>query len=129
MDVQYFHQKVTHDNLFDFVSKRRFTAAVEVPNIKTLLDTITSVGKSLSLSVGIAYVHPKDQYEKTVGRALAKERMLPLEFKMRMAMILPRVDNIEEYVYDVTLISDNILIELRYTEHYFRPILRSVSIL
>lgn len=131
MDIQYYHQKEMYDSPFSFVPSRRYTAAVQVPNIKDLLDTVTSVSKALTLSAGIAYVHPSDQYEKTVGRALANKRLAPVEFKMRSAVVTPRVENPEEYIYDLVLVSEqqNLLIEIRYTEHYFRPILRSVSIL
>lgn len=128
MDIQYFHQKETSKELLGLVADRRFTAAVEIPSIKTLLDTVTSVGKTLTLSVGITYVHPKDQYQKSVGRELAKARLTPVEFKMRYAVVSPNLET-EDYVYDVTLFSNDLSVEIRYKEHYFRPILRSVSIL
>lgn len=128
MDIQYFHQKEMETGLFETGSDKRFTAAVGIPDIKTLLDTITSVGKTLTLSVGVAYVHPNDQYQKSIGRELAKDRLAPVEFKMRYAVVSPGLET-GDYVYDLTLFSDNLSIEIRYKEHYFRPILRSVSIL
>lgn len=127
MDIQYYHKKEKQSD--DFVSDtRRYTAAVEIPNIKTLLETIISVSKTLTLSVGIAYVHPNDQYQKSVGRELAKTRMAPVEFKMRYAVAHPAMDT-GDHIYDLTLVGDNIVVEIRYKEHYFRPILRSVSII
>lgn len=128
MDVQYYHQKEMYNNPLSAVPDKRFTAAVAIPNIKTLLETITSVGKTINLPIGISYVHPNDQYQKSIGRALANERIAPVEFKMRYAVVSPDIET-GDYIYDVTLLSDGLAVEIRYKEHYFRPILRSVSIL
>lgn len=131
MDIQYYHKKQLDEfsDLLFHNGGRRFTAAVEVPAVKTFLDLFTKVDKSITLQVGIAVVHPKDEYVKSVGRLLAHTRLKPVELKLKHGTVNVSPDT-GDYIYDAIFTDEarSIILELRYKEHYFRPILSSVSL-
>ena len=129
MDIQYYHQKTNESLDVLFLNQTRFTAVVQVPSTKTLLDLFTTVNKKITLNLGIALVHPNDEYVKSVGRAVANERLAPVELELGYGRVEPAPDT-GDYIYDAILHNEDrsITVELRYKEHYFRPILRAVYI-
>ncbi len=64
-DVQFYHNK-----------EMGYTTAVNVNfNAHDLADVITKPVKSIDLDIGFAYCHPTDQYNKSIGRAKALDKM------------------------------------------------------
>ena len=71
---------------FYSVAKIAGTVVIEEPKLDDLLvalssSIITLEPKTISLSVGAAFLHPKDQLNKKVGRKIALSRMKQLNFE------------------------------------------------
>lgn len=68
--TQYFHQK---DGKVRFTSFVQFTNKQITPyrEFKSLLDFSRT---SVTLNVGLAFVHPNDRYVKSIGRTVSKQR-------------------------------------------------------
>lgn len=56
--------------------KDRTTVVVEVPDITTILNVLNSTTREIFIRYGISFCHPKDNFNKKVGRELATERLL-----------------------------------------------------
>lgn len=74
-------------SLFGELSKTAGTVVIEEPKLDDLLvalssSIITLEPKTISLSVGAAFLHPKDQLNKKEGRKIALSRMKRLNFNV-----------------------------------------------
>lgn len=71
----YVHQ---NDPFLSKANQERFTLAIEIPEkdylVDCVMDSIEHPGVPMDLFLGIAKVHPKDNYNKKIGRAIALEK-------------------------------------------------------
>lgn len=68
MDVQYYHNNEEFE---------RYTVALMLPDKEDLLDlTEPFYRKDLPINLGIAKLHPNDQYSKKIGREVSSKKLI-----------------------------------------------------
>lgn len=87
MDIQYYHHRPFRNKL------QGCTLAFEVPSVELFLKAATALleGKkaTFSCSLGVARLHPKDAYVKSIGRDVAKAGMKQETFEVVKVVIEP----------------------------------------
>lgn len=71
-----------------------YTVAVDMPSKKFLLTKVlTPFGnKKFGTSLGVAVLHPEDQYTKKVGRSVATQKAKSIELEVTSINFVPNVD-------------------------------------
>lgn len=113
-DLQFFH---------DFENRK--TYAVEVNfNKQDLLEVLNDPFSSVYFRLGISKVHPKDQYSKTIGRDISKEKLTStiFEFSQSRMISIDHSLTIEYYSVD-----QNILLKFRIVDESDKPHLIEVE--
>jgi len=76
MKLQYFH-----------CTEERFTVALEPPTKEVLRYILEESHGNLFVNIGFAKVHPKDQFVKAIGRAVAGARVKPVKLTFHHAYV------------------------------------------
>lgn len=96
MKLQYIH-KIEYENPRTFVFALPNYYQVEAEVIKSVLES--GYRSSLSFKMGIAKLHPDDQYVKTVGRKIAEDKMVLCNFEVHQMDTKSNTDEIRLRLY------------------------------
>ena len=83
------HNRWGDDGLFFSESKGAGTVVLEEPDPETILSALQKQFKDLTIEqvtvkIGAAFLHPRDQLNKKEGRKIAISRMRDVQFKMML---------------------------------------------